>query len=399
MNSKLHVLISGGGIGGLAGALALLQRGVDVDVFEQAQELKEIGAGVQLGPNAVRVLYALGLKDAVEKLAVQASGKEIRIWSSGKTTPLFNLGDESVERYGVPYLLMHRADLHQVLVDAVRACKADAIHIASRGTGFRQSVDGVELILEDGSSVRGDVLVGADGLHSRIRRQLAGEDKPTFTGGMCWRGMIPIDRLPAHLRRPVGANWIGPRGHIITYPVRSGRLLNFVGHVERDDWQVESWTEPGTIAECAADYQGWHPDVQLMIANIEHPFKWALFLRSPLQKWSDGRVTLLGDACHSTLPYLAQGANMAIEDGYVLGRALAQEGTDPVAALLRYEKARVERTTSIVNKSAENLTRFHNAQLEDPVLADSYTSAEWDPARIRERYDWLFRYDAVNVEI
>ncbi|WP_241673108.1 FAD-dependent monooxygenase [Lacisediminimonas profundi] len=399
MNSKLHVLISGGGIGGLTGALALLQRGVDVDVFEQAQELKEIGAGVQLGPNAVRVLYALGLKDAVEKLAVQASGKEIRIWSSGKTTPLFNLGDESVERYGVPYLLMHRADLHQVLVDAVRACKADAIHIASRGTGFRQDADGVELILEDGTSVRGDVLVGADGLHSRIRRQLAGEDKATFTGGMCWRGMIPIDRLPAHLRRPVGANWIGPRGHIITYPVRSGRLLNFVGHVERDDWQVESWTEPGTIAECAADYQGWHPDVQLMISNIEHPFKWALFLRSPLQKWSDGRVTLLGDACHSTLPYLAQGANMAIEDGYVLGRALAQESTDPVAALLRYEKARVERTTRIVNKSAENLTRFHNAQLEDPVLADSYTSAEWDPARIRERYDWLFRYDAVNVEI
>ncbi|MBK0392137.1 FAD-dependent monooxygenase [Ramlibacter algicola] len=397
MNDRLKVLISGAGIGGLTAALALLQRGFDVEVFEQATELREIGAGVQLGPNGVKVLHALGLADELARLGVAASAKEVRIWSTGKMTPLFDLGSECVERYGVPYYLMHRADLHRILLDRVVALKPGSVHVASRGVSYRDLGEQVELTMEDGRTAVGDVLVGADGLHSRIRRQLAGDAQARFTGGMCWRGMVPIEQLPEHLRRPVGANWIGPHGHIITYPVRSGRLLNFVGHVERDDWQVESWTEPGTIEECAADYRGWHPDVQLMIRNITTPFKWALFLRPPLQAWSSGRVTLLGDACHSTLPYLAQGANMAIEDGMVLARALDAGASTPAQALLRYEQARVDRTTRIVNKSAENLQRFHNPQLEDPVQADQYTSAEWDPARIRERYDWLFRYDAVNV--
>jgi salicylate hydroxylase len=392
-------LISGGGIGGLTAALALLQRGFEVQVFEQATELKEIGAGVQLGPNGVRVLHALGLGERVAALGVEARAKEVRIWSSGKTTPLFDLGGECVQRYGAPYYLMHRADLHAILVEAVQAISPEALHVNARGMGFSSQGERVRLTLSDGRTAEGDVLVGADGLHSRIRQQLIGHTAAQFTGGMCWRGMIPIDRLPTHLRRPVGVNWVGPHGHIVTYPVRAGQMLNFVGHVERDDWRVESWTEPGSTAECAADYSGWHEDVQLMIRHIDAPFKWALFLREPLQKWSQGRVTLLGDACHSTLPYLAQGANMAIEDGYVLARALQASAQDPVAALQRYERARVERTTRIVQKSAENLQRFHNEQLRDPVLADNYTSAEWDPARIRERYDWLFRYDAVNTPI
>jgi salicylate hydroxylase len=399
MSASPKILIAGAGIGGLTAALALLQRGFEVDVFEQAAELREIGAGVQLGPNGVRVLHALGLAPDLARLAVEASAKEVRIWSSAKMTPLFDLGSECVERYGAPYYLMHRADLHQILVDRVLALKPDALHVASRGVAFRDLGHGVELALENGRTIEGGLLVGADGLHSRVRRQMFGDAPARFTGGMCWRGMIPIERLPEHLRRPVGTNWIGPRGHIITYPVRAGRLLNFVGHVERDDWQVESWTEPGSIEECAADYAGWHPDVQLMIRNIATPFKWALFLRPPLQDWSQGRVTLLGDACHSTLPYLAQGANMAIEDGMVLARALETCASDPLAALRRYEQARVERTTRIVNKSADNLQRFHNPQLEDPVQADQYTSAEWDPERIRERYDWLFRYDAVTVPL
>lgn len=399
MSTINKVLISGGGIGGLTAALALLQRGFEVQVFEQAAELKEIGAGVQLGPNGVRVLHALGLAEPLAALGVKATAKEVRIWSSGKTTPLFDLGAECVQHYGAPYYLMHRADLHAILVQAVRAIRPDALQVNARGMGFSTHGPHVRLALGDGRSVEGDVLVGADGLHSRIRQQLVGNTAAQFTGGMCWRGMIPIDRLPPHLRRPVGVNWVGPHGHIVTYPVRAGQMLNFVGHVERDDWQVESWTEPGSAAECAADYAGWHDDVQLMIRHIDAPFKWALFLREPLQTWSQGRVSLLGDACHSTLPYLAQGANMAIEDGYVLARALHTDRTDPVAALQRYERARVERTTRIVNKSAENLQRFHNEQLKDPVQADNYTSAEWDPARIRERYDWLFRYDAVNTPI
>lgn len=398
MKSEHHVLIAGGGIGGLAAALALLQRGVDVTVFEQAQELKEIGAGVQLGPNGVRVLYALGLEAEVNRLGVDAQSKEVRIWNTGQTWPLFNLGAESVERYGVPYLMMHRADLHTLLLDAVRACKPDAVQVASRCKGFTQSDGAVELDLEDGRKVRGSVLVGADGLHSAIRSALFGPDRPRFTGGACWRGIVDMARLPEHLRRPVGVNWVGPQGHVILYPVRAGKLLNFVGHVERDDWATESWTEEGSRDEIMADYEGWHEDVRTIVGHIDVPYKWALFLRTPLSTWSQGRVTLMGDACHATLPYLAQGANMALEDALVLARAIT-EFDDVEEALVRYQDARAERTTRIVNKSSENLGRFHNEALTDPVRAEQYVAEEWAPEKIRERYEWLFSYDAARVAL
>lgn len=395
---KLHVLIAGGGIGGLTAALALLQKGFDVTVFEQAQALKEIGAGVQLGPNGVRVLYELGLTEPANRLGVDAQGKEVRLWNSGKTWPLFNLGADSVERYGVPYLMMHRADLHTMLLDGVRALKPDACFINSRAVGFQQDETGVVLSLADGRTVRGDVLVGADGLHSATRKAMFGPDQPEFTGGCCWRGMIDIDKLPEHLRRPVGVNWIGPAGHVILYPVRGGQLLNFVGHVERDGWAGESWTEEGSIDELRADYAGWHEDIQTIVNHIETPYKWALFLREPLMQWTQGRVTLMGDACHATLPYLAQGANMAIEDGMVLARALAEFDTVETA-LTRYEQARAERTARIVNKSSENLGRFHNDALLDPVKAEAYVSEEWAPGKVRDRYEWILGYDAVNVPL
>jgi salicylate hydroxylase len=399
MSKKPHVLIAGAGLGGLTAALALLQRGFDVDVYEQATELKEIGAGVQIGPNGSRVLFELGLAKALNNSAVEAAGKEIRLWNTGQTFKLFDLGSEAVGRYGSPYLLMHRADLHSILAEAVLRHKPNSIHLNAKCSGYAQDGNTVRLVFENGETAQGDVLIGADGLHSRIRQQLVGADKAKFTGGVCWRGIVPMNRLPAHLTKPVGANWVGPHGHIIHYPVRRGELMNFVGHVERDDWQVESWTERGTISECIADFAGWHDDIQEMIRNIEVPFKWALFLREPLKKWGEGRVSLLGDACHATLPYLAQGANMAIEDGLVLGRALHEYRDDLSTALRRYEDARRERTTRIVNKSAENLNRFHNADLADPAVAERYTATEWHPDRIRERYDWLFEYDATAVAL
>lgn len=398
MQEKKHVLIAGGGIGGLTAALAMLRRGFDVSVFEQAQELKEIGAGVQLGPNGVRVLYELGLEEPAKRLGVDAQAKEVRVWNTGKAWPLFNLGKESMDRYGVPYLMMHRADLHSMLLEAVREIKPDACMVNSRVAGFEQDTDGVTLVLQDGRRIRGDVLVGADGLHSATRKAMFGPDQPKFTGGCCWRGIIDIERLPEHLRRPVGVNWIGPNGHVILYPLRSGRLLNFVGHVERDDWAGEFWTEEGSVEELRADYTGWHNDIQTIVSQIEIPYKWALFLREPLPQWTKGRVTLMGDACHATLPYLAQGANMAIEDGMVLARALSQFDDVP-EALRRYEKARKERTTQIVRKSSENLGRFHNHALLDPDTADDYVNTEWASEKIRDRYEWILSYDAVNVPL
>lgn len=324
MTTRPHVLIAGGGIGGLTAALALLRRGFDVDVFEQAAELREVGAGVQVSANGSRALYALGVGDTLAASSCEASGKEIRLWSTGQAWKLFDLGAESVALYGYPYFTVYRPDLLAALIEGVRREKPDAIHLGTKVAGFRREGERVHLRLEDGSVRSGDALVGADGIHSRIRHGLFGEETAKFTGMIAWRGVIPMERLPAHLSRPVATNWVGPGRHVISYPLRRGELMNFVGIVERSDWLVESWTARGTTEDLAADFNGWHEDVQTLIQAIDTPYKWALMLRGPLPQWTRGRITLLGDACHPTLPMLAQGAVQAIEDGYVLGRALAE---------------------------------------------------------------------------
>ena len=398
MHRKTRIAIAGAGIGGLTAALALLQRGFQVDVYEQASVFGEVGAGIQLSANGTRCLFALGLQQDVLRCASQPSAKEIRHWSTGNTWRLFDLGAESVERYGAPFLMMHRADLHGVLVQHIRAIRPEALHLGTRLTGMVQDLEGVELRFEDGTVRRADVLVGADGVHSRVRQLLHGHDDPQYTGCMAWRGVIQASCLPEHLRRPVGTNWVGPGAHVITYPLRNGELMNFVGIVERADWQKESWTEQGTVAECQADFQGWHPDVLTMVERLDRPFKWALMGRAPLPRWSQGNVTLLGDACHPTLPFLAQGAMMAIEDGMVLARCLDGCPEEPATALQRYERLRHERTTAIVTKSAENTRRFHNPALASPEGAQSYIETEWAPDKVRARYDWLFSYDALAVD-
>ncbi|TMH64404.1 MAG: monooxygenase [Betaproteobacteria bacterium] len=392
-----RVLIAGGGIGGLTAALALLRVGIDVEVYEQAQELKEVGAGVQLAANGTRVLYALGVGEELKALSCEAQGKEIRLWNTGETWKLFDLGTESIEHYGFPYFTVYRPDLLDVLTRAVRREKPDAIHLGARCAGFSQDDDGVTLELENGASARGAALIGADGVHSRTRQSLLGADRPEFTGTIAWRGIVPMERLPAHMARMVGSNWVGPGGHVVHYPLRAGKVMNFVGILERSDWQIESWTARGTQQELAADFRGWHDDIQAFIRQIDMPYKWALMVRPPLERWTMNRVTLAGDAAHSMLPFLAQGAVMAIEDGCVLARCLAKY--DVPAALTHYENARKDRTRRTVEGSAANLYRFHNPVLADPAEARRFVDREWASQRIAERYEWLFRYDATTVEI
>ena len=398
MTAKPHVLIAGAGIGGLAAALALLRRGFSVEIYEQAAELAEVGAGVQIAANGSRVLIDLGLKAAMERVVCEAALKEVRIWNTGQTWKLFDLGKDSIERFGAPYWFVHRGDMHRALLNAVLALAPNAIHTGRRVTGYADDGSKVTLSLDCGGKATGDALIGADGVHSILRQQMFAATKSEFLGIISWRGLAPMDKVPPELRRPVGTNWVGPGGHVIMYPLRRGEILNFVGFGEREDWKIESWTEKGSKEECAADFRNWHPLVHEIIANVEQPFKWALVGREPMPHWTKGRVTLLGDACHPTLPFLAQGANMALEDGLILARCL-EAYSDVATALKRYEAVRIERTTRIVNGSAETGRRFHNPTLADPAAAIAFVDREWQPDKVRLRYDWLFEYDARTVAV
>jgi salicylate hydroxylase len=328
------IIVIGGGIGGLTAALALLRRGLDVEVHEQAAGLKEVGAGIQTSANGTRVLHALGLSDALARVQVLPSRREIRHWSTGEAWSWFELGETSVKRYGTPHIMLHRGDLQMILAGAVRQLKPDAIRLGTTCVGVTQSEGQATVHTASGVTATAAFVIGADGIHSKVRESLFGADRPSspawWRGAGWWRWNAA--RKPEEMQ---GTNWLGPSGHVLHYPVRRGELMNYISFVERDDWQIESWTVAGTTAELANDYRGWHPDVHAIIRNIEVPFKWALMIRGPMERWSRGRITLLGDACHPTLPFLGQGAVMAIEDAYV--SRLAWRNIDDPVAFARYE--------------------------------------------------------------
>jgi salicylate hydroxylase len=392
------VLSAGAGLGGLTTALALIQRGYRVRVFEQATELKEVGAGVQIGPNGSRLLISLGLREAMENVVCVPLGREFRLWSTGQRWRSFDNNEAALARFGAPYWMVHRGDFHAVLLDAVRKADPDAIRPGNACVGFEQGERQATIRLANGQTASGDVLIGADGVHSRVRQQMFGDGRAEFTGIMAWRGLVPMERLPEHQRQLMGNNWLGVGGHVVTYPLRRGELLNFVAVVERDDWQVESWTVPGTTEECMRDLARWHDDVKTIVRNIDIPYKWALLGREPLDHFAEGRVCVMGDAAHPTLPFLAQGANMALEDAIVIARCLDAFDSVP-EALRHYERARLERTAAIVRGSSDNTKRFHNPAHGDAAGAEAYINQEFRPEKLATRYDWLYEYDAMTIPI
>lgn len=391
------ILIAGAGIGGLSAALSLLRRGFACRVFEQASELREIGAGLWVSANGARVLFELGLGDALRKSAIETEERVIRLWNSGKTWWLYRRGAQAPAHQ--PYVLL-RAQLLRLLVDAVRDSDPDAIRLNAKCTGFSQDENGVRLHLDGGETVAGDALVGADGVHSKIREAAFGAVAGHYTNALAWRGLVPMERLRPHHRRWTVATWVGPLAHCTVYPVRwdERELMTFSGQVEHADWQAESWSQTGTIDECLRDFAGWHEDILELVRNADTLHKWGLFVRDPLPRWSTGRVTLLGDACHSMVPYLGQGVNMAIEDGHVLARCLELDG-EPSRALKRYEGLRTARTAKAVRGSSEMQYTFHNPALAQQRTAEAYVEETWSPQRSRARYDWIYEYDATKAPL
>jgi salicylate hydroxylase len=395
----LKVIVIGGGIGGLSAALALLKRGIDVELYEQSSQLRETGAGIQIGSNGTRVLYALGLEQALAEVQVMPAARELRHWRTGETWNWFELGETSARRFGTPHLMLHRGDLHAALSSAVNGLKPDAIALNKTCVAVNQTPELVEVRFEDGTSATAPFVIGADGIHSTLRAILFGPGKPEFTGCVAWRGLITMQRLPEHLHRLVGTNWLGPRGFVLHYPVRRGELMNLVGVVERDDWRVESWVVAGTTVELANDFRGWHADVQALIGAIDTPYKWALMVRGPMDRWSKGRITLLGDACHPTLPFLGQGAVMAIEDAYIVAACIEKYFDDPAKAFSRYEEIRRERTANVVRKAQENRAMAFEPRLADPDAVAEVVALDWMNVRRRERLDWLYNYDATSIPV
>jgi salicylate hydroxylase len=388
------ILIAGAGLGGLTTASCLLKAGHDVEVYEQAPVLGEIGAGIQISANAMHVLNDLGLGPTIAKSAVRPGAYVFRLHDTGEEISRFSLADEHERLHKAPYNQLHRADLHDLLAAKAREFKKDVVHLNKRAVGFTETDSGVELHFADGTSAKGDMVIGADGVKSAIRTKIAGDAKPTYTGDIAWRLTVPTDKLPPNLMPPVMSVFMGPGAHVVCYYLRAGALLNFVGLVETDEVNEESWTSTFPWEKLKADFAGWHPDLQTIIDTTDRGqcYRWSLFFREPIDNWSTARATMLGDAVHATLPYLAQGAAMAIEDGAVLTRALAME-THIADALQLYQRNRIERTSRIVKGSDGNRTLFH---LRDQT-AIRKAFANRDEGG--DRNGWLYSYNPLTVPL
>lgn len=392
--AKAKVLIAGAGLGGLAAAACLLKRGHDVHVYEQAPVLGEVGAGVQQSANSVKVLYDLGLQKELDTWGVRPETYEYRRYDTGELLHSMPFAGQHLEQFGAPYYHLHRADFHKILVDKVNALKPNAITLNAKAVGYTEDADGVTLKFADGQTARGDVLVGADGIKSAIRAQIAGEAKATYTGYCAWRVTVPREKLPADIMPIVGQVWCGPKNHAVVYWLRAGQIFNFVGCPRQADWSDESWTAKRPWEAFKADYAGWHPKIQAIVdaADRDQCFYWALNNRKPIYDWSTQRATLLGDAAHPTLPFLAQGACMAVEDGAILARAL--DGAASIAEGLQiYQRARIDRCARVVNESTEHGGLYHI------VDADEMRKAFKEKNISKERAQWLYPYDPLTVPL
>lgn len=391
-----RIAIIGGGIGGLAAALALERRGAEVIVAEQSGALSEIGAGLNLTPNAVKALRALGVEDEVNAIASGSEFLNIRSWNSGRYISRMRRGDFK-QKFGAPNLSVHRADLLEVLAGALRGTD---IRLGLRAVAVEPNERGAVARFADGTTIEADIVVGADGIHSAVRTSLFGADAPRFTGCICWRGMAETTATPRDIDVRDGALWMGPHGHVVHYPVRRGELLNIVAHFDSTAWTEESWTHECDVAEVMTTYAGWNPALTRLYPCSTRWYKWALYDREPLMTWSRGRATLLGDSAHAMLPYLGQGAAMALEDACVLAAMVARHRDDLSAALLAYEQIRAPRARAAVMGSRERARENHLASPWKRFTRDMKFALRQRFGGSSKKHDntafqvgWLYEYD------
>ena len=376
---SLSIAIIGAGIGGLAAAALLLRQGHAVRVYEQAPAFARVGAGIQMAPNAVKVLRALGVEDFLRRTAFRSERALSRVWDSGEITSDLPLGDDVEAKFGAPYFFLHRADLHEAIASVV---PESLVQLNRKLTGFEQHDNKVRLAFADGSYETADAVIAADGVHSLVRERLLGPEHAHFTGKVAYRTTFKAERMKGVHVPTVRTKWWGADRHMVIYPVTSERdeIYFVTSQPEKADWRTaESWSAKGDLDELRASFAGFHPEVQAVLNAASEVHKWALFEREPLPRWrlDGGRVVLLGDACHPMTPYMAQGAASALEDAMVLSRCLEDIGNDGIAAALkRYEDTRKPRTSQIQMQSSKN----------------TWLKGETDPA-------WVYGYDACTAAL
>ena len=342
-DSSAPFLISGGGIGGLIAAYALAQKGFPVRVFEQSPEFREVGAGIQLGPNIFRVLEKVGLKDAVLADAHRPPAQEMRDAVTGKLVTRIPLEAEFMQRFGQPYAVTHRADIHGTFLKACQSSNLITLETSRKVDGFENRGDHVSVTLENGERVDGRALIGCDGMWSKIRERIVGDGKPRVSGHIAYRAVLKREQVPEDLWRPDVVLWAGPRCHFVHYPLRRGELYNLVAVFHSDHYE-EGWNAEGSKELLWKHFQGLRPEVLRLLELIETWRLWVLCDREPVKNWTKGRVTLLGDAAHPMLQYLAQGACMATEDAVTLAEKVAATPDDLPAAFQDYQNDRYLRT-------------------------------------------------------
>ncbi|WP_179957439.1 FAD-dependent oxidoreductase [Exilibacterium tricleocarpae] len=392
---KPEVIVIGAGIAGLTAAACLLKNGYRVRVYEQSDHLSELGAGIQISANAGRVLHHLGLEEQLRQASSAPLTWLTRVFDSGEVINEISLGNHHEDTHGVPYYQLHRRDLHRMLVALVRSFDPGAITLSARAVGFTESDHAVTVEFANGKNASASIVIGADGIKSALRGRIVTKESITYTGNTAWRCVIAAEALPQHFMSHMTTTWVGPGRHMIMYWLDGGKMLNMVAPVERHEWAEESWTLHCPWEELKADFEGWHADVQSVIDACDRDacYRWALNSRAPVDNWRTDRVILIGDAAHPTLPFMAQGAAMAIEDAAVLARALESD-EEPAHCLELFQQNRLSRTAKIVVSSQEMSHINHLATAEELRRA-------YDRRReiTRDRDSWLYSYDPLRVAL